>query len=88
MQRTYIRMGEKLVRIRQPDHNDDAARRVAREKGCDPKPRNESGRAECRDDKGPASGPEGEVFSLDIPFYRTCPISAALAHKRSEFHIG
>src|ERR1035438_4746431 len=27
MRRTYIRMGEKLARIRQPDHNDDAARR-------------------------------------------------------------
>jgi hypothetical protein len=25
----YIRMGEKLVRVRQPDRNDDASRRVA-----------------------------------------------------------
>ncbi len=38
MRRTYIiRMGEKLVRIRQPDRNDDAARRVDLEKGRAPR---------------------------------------------------
>ncbi len=37
MWRTYIRMGEKLDRIRQPDRNDDAARRVDPEKGRIPR---------------------------------------------------
>ena len=39
MRRTYIRMGEKVVRIRQPDRNDDAARRVDPEKGRAPRHR-------------------------------------------------
>ena len=30
--------------------------------------------AECRENNGPASS-RGERFSLDIPFYRTCPTS-------------
>src|SRR5436190_13544620 len=38
----YIRMAEKIVRIRPPDRNDDGARRVARKKGCDPQVGNES----------------------------------------------
>ena len=33
---------ERWFRIRPPDRNDDAARRVAREKECDPKLRKES----------------------------------------------
>jgi hypothetical protein len=37
MRRTYIRMGEKLVRIRPPDRNDDAARRADPEKGRAPR---------------------------------------------------
>jgi hypothetical protein len=35
--RTYIRMGEKLVRIRQPDRNDDAAGRFDPAKEPDPR---------------------------------------------------
>src|ERR1035437_3398310 len=41
MRRTYIRMGEKLARIRQPDHNDDAARRFDPAKEPDPRLWNE-----------------------------------------------
>ena len=37
----YIRRGEKIVRIRPPDRNDDGARR-ARKKGYDPQLRNET----------------------------------------------
>ena len=37
MRRTYVRMGEKLARIRQPDHNDDAARRFDPAKEPDPR---------------------------------------------------
>jgi hypothetical protein len=35
MRRTYIEDGE--VRIRQPDRNDDAARRADPQKGCGPR---------------------------------------------------
>ncbi len=37
MRRSYLRMGEKLARIRQPDRNDDAARQVDPEIGCAPR---------------------------------------------------
>src|ERR1019366_7923443 len=37
MRRIYIRMGKKWAGIRQPDRNDDAARRVDSEKGRAPK---------------------------------------------------
>ena len=37
MRRSYMRMGEKLARIRQPDSNDDAARRLDPEKGRAPR---------------------------------------------------
>ena len=37
MRRTYIKMSEKLARIRQPDRSDDAARRVDPEKGRAPR---------------------------------------------------
>jgi hypothetical protein len=40
--------------------------------------------AECRDEKGPASGREGGL-SLDIPFYRTCLIDAPPEVKDSAF---
>jgi hypothetical protein len=62
MGRTYIRMGEKLVRIRRLDRNDGAALRAAAEQRPDPKLRNESCRqvspSQVRDAFGPHDGNE------------------------------
>ena len=63
VQHTYIlRMGGKSIRTRRLDRNDGAARRVAHEKGPDPKPLNESCRqvspSQVRDAFGPHDGNE------------------------------